>query len=337
MKKSLLLLSILGSTAGLAQAQSNVTLFGLVDVWLGKGKTETLTNGKFVTSGDTAQLTSAGLNGNRWGVRGTEDLGGGLKALFVLESGFNLDTGVSSSTTNQSFGRQAYVGMEGGLGTLQLGHTYSALNDIVGLNNSGFDSSFSASQRVLAVEHGNGVGGDRLRPTNAIKYISSNVGGFVGRASYALDEDSAVKKDQLDLAASFVSGPTSIHFGYQVQGDKVGEEDLKMAIVNGSYDLGVVKLMGSIGQSKLSAGKSSDTQFGVNVPFGATTVSFGFAQSKDNAAAGNAKRAGFGAAATYDLSKRTTLYTGLRANKTKVADVTTLKGNLFAVGVRHRF
>jgi predicted porin len=341
MKQSLIVLAILGSTAGFAQAQSSVTLYGLADVWVGKGKTETLTNGAFVTSGSAVQMTSGGLNGNRWGLRGTEDLGGGLKAIFTLESGFNLDTGTAATingAANASFGRQAFVGLQSGLGTLQLGNTYSALNDIAGLGNSGFDSSFSASQQVLAVNHSSGpVGGDRLRPTNVIKYISPTLAGFVGRVNYALDEATTTKKHQVDLAASWTSGPINANFGYQVQGDKTGTEDLKVTILNGSYDLGVVKLMGSLGQSKLAAGKSTDVQFGVNVPFGPATVSVGYAQSKDNQAAGNDKRTGFGVAATYDLSKRSTLYTAVRANKTKDGDVTLLKGNLFAAGMRHRF
>lgn len=335
MKKSLIALAILGSVAGAAQAQSSVTLYGLADLWVGKNKTEV--NG--VTTDSTVKMGSGGLNGSRWGLKGTEDLGGGLKALFLIETGFNADTG-TGRVTNGLGDRQTYVGLQSGMGTLVFGNAYSVMDDVAGAANSGFDSALSASQNVLALNHGNGpVGGYVARPQNVLKYTSPSFGGLTGAVSYSLDEATAAKKNQTDFRLSYGAGPIAANFAYEVQGDVgTGTDDRKLTLLNGSYDLGMAKVKASFGQSKLADAKSTDVQVGVDVPLSAAlTVSAGYAQSKDNAAAGDAKRTGFGLAAGYGLSKRTTAYAGLRTNKTKVGDTTTGKGSLFAVGLRHTF
>ena len=96
MKKSLIALAVLASVAGVAQAQSSVQLYGIVDLVLHKDK------------GASAALTSGGVSGSRWGLKGSEDLGGGLKANFLLEQGFDADTG-ALSTAGTAFSRQSYV------------------------------------------------------------------------------------------------------------------------------------------------------------------------------------------------------------------------------------
>jgi len=335
MKKSLIALAVLAAS-GAAMAQSSVTLYGVVDLNVGRESTTTYPMG-MATKVNNTRMSSGGLNGSRWGLRGTEDLGGGLNAIFVVESGFDADTGAGSGGPN----RRTVVGLSGGFGTVTLGNEYSAMDDMAGANNTGFDSAFSASNKVLAVNHGNGhVGGYVGRPKNAIKYVSPNFSGFTGAFSYALDEAAGVKKDQVDFRVSYATGPVTANFAYEVQGDKVFPDDLKVTALNGSYDLGMVKLKASVGQSKITNKKSNDVQLGVDVPLSsAVTLSAGFAQSKDKV--GNVdgdKRTGFGLAATYDMSKRTTAYAGMRSNKTKnSADVKTLSGNLVAVGLRHRF
>ena len=167
--------------------------------------------------------------------------------------------------------------------------------------------------------------------------MSPSFGGFSGGVSYSLDEVGA-KKNQMDVSASYGAGPIAANFAYEVQGDASGSDDLKLTALNGSYDLGMAKLLASFGQSKLASDKSTDVQVGVDVPLSAAlTLSAGYAQSKDNAAKGNDKRTGFGVAAAYGLSKRTTAYGGFRTNKTKNGGTTTLKGNAIAVGLKHTF
>ncbi|MDO9200708.1 MAG: porin, partial [Hydrogenophaga sp.] len=126
MKKSLIAIAVL-TVAGAASAQSSLNLYGVADVWVGKTK-----------NGDT-QLGSGGLAGSRLGFKGTEDLGGGLKAHFNLEQAISLDTGANVEA-GSAFSRQANVGLSGGFGTVKLGRSFSAFDDINGAANSGFDS-----------------------------------------------------------------------------------------------------------------------------------------------------------------------------------------------------
>src|SRR5690606_2453266 len=112
MKKSLLALAVIGAFAGTAQAQ--VTVYGMLDTGI-------------IISDDGQERTTqmgSGIGGaTRWGIRGSEDLGNGLKAHFVLESGFNSDDGSGSG----GFSRLSYVGLEGGFGTVRLGRQDTAM------------------------------------------------------------------------------------------------------------------------------------------------------------------------------------------------------------------
>lgn len=336
MKKSLIALAVLGAAAGAAQAQSAVTLYGIVDLWTGRTST---TDAAGVKANNTV-MESGGVSGSRWGLRGTEDLGGGLKALFTIESGFAADTGAGNGGPN----RQTYVGLQGGFGTVTFGNVYSAMDDVLGASNSGFDSALSASNLVLALP---ALYNDK--PRNAFKYVSPSFGGFSGGFSYSLDEVAKTKTNQTDFSLSYAAGPIAANFAYELQGDVVGTEDLKLTALNGSYDLGMVKLLGSVGQAKFGDEKATDFQIGADVPLSsALTLSVGYAQSKDNDAAGSGKRTGFGVAAAYSLSKRTTVYGGFRTAKGKdgsdllsfdAAGNTngTKKANVVAVGLKHTF
>ena len=134
MKKTLVALAALASV-GAAFAQSTVTLYGRVDVALMyiEQKTTTLLQGtqKTATGNPGFAVNSAGLTGSRWGLKGSEDLGGGLKAIFQLESGFTVDTG-GSGQGGLLFGRQAYGGFEGNWGTFTVGRQYSPLDTVWG-------------------------------------------------------------------------------------------------------------------------------------------------------------------------------------------------------------
>src|ERR1700748_2322615 len=111
MKKSLITLAVLGlgTAATAAQAQSSVTLYGLIDAGVTYVNSTKTANGghSLIAEQDGA---TAGLSGSRWGMRGNEDLGGGLAAIFVLESGFSYNNGTSGQG-GALFGRQAFVGL----------------------------------------------------------------------------------------------------------------------------------------------------------------------------------------------------------------------------------
>jgi predicted porin len=338
-KKSLIALAVL-AVSGAAMAQSSVTLYGIADVWVGNIKASEVA----ANPAGLSKIDSGGVSGSRWGIRGAEDLGGGLKAIFTLENGFDISKGTSPG----GFNRQAFVGVSGGFGTVVLGKPWTAMDDVMGASNSGFDSALSATNGVWVsnvIYAGN--------PGNTIKYTTPNFGGLNAGISHSLDEINAVKKDITDFSLSYGAGPVAANLGYQVQGGFSGTNDLKITTVNGSYDLGVAKLLASYAQSKVSTAKATEYQIGVDVPLSsALTVSAGYAQSKRNASAATGfaagvadsgvfagrKNAGFGLAASYSLSKRTSVYGGVSSAKGEnAAGADVSKRQLYAVGVRHAF
>lgn len=124
MKKVIFILAALSSVTGAVQAQSSVTLYGIIDTGLIYNNN---IGGKKLYA-----ISSSNVQGTRWGLRGIEDLGGGLKALFLLENGFNPDTG-NLNQGGDEFGRQAFVGIRSDrLGTITLGRQYDSVVDYTG-------------------------------------------------------------------------------------------------------------------------------------------------------------------------------------------------------------
>lgn len=166
-EKSLLALAALGAFAGAAQAQSSVTLYGVADMNLEYvnhlGVAPSVANGLNTGRGNSVyRMSSGGLSGSRWGLRGVEDLGGGLKALFVLENGFSLDTG-SLQQGGRLFGRQAYVGIESAqAGRFTFGRQYTTLFDLL--------ANFSPSGYATQYEPVVAQLGLNFRSDNTAKY-----------------------------------------------------------------------------------------------------------------------------------------------------------------------
>jgi predicted porin len=148
MKKSLIALAVLAAS-GAAMAQSSVTLYGVADAYVGSQKANAVTvSGTRLVSTATRNsvVESGGLSGSRWGLRGTEDLGNGMKANFVLESGFDISNGASQQG-GALFGRQAFVGLGGGFGAVSLGRQYNAYDEVKGgfLSAEGNSPNFDAT------------------------------------------------------------------------------------------------------------------------------------------------------------------------------------------------
>ncbi|WP_321794905.1 porin [Caballeronia sp. J97] len=122
--RRLLSIAILGILCNVAEAQSSVILYGIVDVGLSYVN-NTVSGGH---SGSQVSMASGNVQGDRWGLRGTEDLGGALKALFVLEGGMTVNNGALAQG-GDLFGRQAYVGISSALGTVTLGRQYDSVVD----------------------------------------------------------------------------------------------------------------------------------------------------------------------------------------------------------------
>ncbi len=309
MKKTLIALAVL-ATSGAAFAQSSVSIYGIADVVLHKDK------------GASAALTSGGVSGSRFGFKGSEDLGGGLKANFLLEQGFSLDSGLA--TAGQAFSRQSYVGLSGGFGEVKVGKIWTAYDDISGAINPVFDSVLAPTSVWASSAYA-------ANPANGLYYSTPSFGGISGAVSTSLKE--ATGNTSSAFHVKYEGGPVYAGLAYQI--DKVGAVDTKFTRVNGSYDLGVVKLLAGYGQVKADgAADVTDLTVGADVPLSANlVVSAGYASSK---ADGAVRKSSYGLGAAYALSKRTSVYGGLRNDN----DAATLAGGVdtrYGVGIKHTF
>jgi predicted porin len=177
LNKKVLTAATLAVFASAAHAQSSVTLYGLIDAGISY-----VNNSKTATGHDNLFKYDDGVaSGSRWGLRGTEDLGGGLKALFVLESGFNSGNGTLGQG-GALFGRQAYVGLsQNNVGSLTFGRQYSFSTDYLGGNYSTGGQTVAGNYAY----HINDV--DQLtssRINNAVKFSSANFAGLTFGAMY---------------------------------------------------------------------------------------------------------------------------------------------------------
>ena len=360
MKKSLIALAVLAAS-GVASAQSTVTLYGLVDAYIGSSKEKSTVGVTTLTVPRQTVINSGGFNTSRFGLRGSEDLGGGLKANFLLESGFDVDTGGARSYTNpytgvgsnSVFSRQSWVGVSGGFGEVKLGKMWTPFDDVKGFGAAGFDAGISAPANNVWLSNGY-----EDRPGNAIYYSTPDFSGFSAAAMYSLGENKAANVSAGKIASvnvKYAAGPAFVALSHQEQKANGGVAATKYTQLNGSWDFGVAKLLGAYGQVKnvsftnitltpttppatTVVDKSKEYQLGVDVPLGAAlTLSGGVARAKITlAGGGEVKSTGFGLAAKYDVSKRTFLYTGLQLAKSEIG-TSERKTDTYAVGVQHRF
>lgn len=348
MKKSLIALAVLG-TCGAAMAQSSVTLYGMADAWVGRTKNEVVGVG----STSNSVLESGGFNTSRLGFKGSEDLGGGLRANFNLEAALAIDNGTAGGLR---FDRQSWVGLSGGFGEVQLGKPWSPYDDTRAAANDTFNANFASSWTTWV--------GYEDNPNNTIRYNTPNFGGFSAAIAYSLGEDRATSPNDsasnvVSASLNYANGPLVVGFAHQsqkVEGangiDNFGVlTDLAVTgkttynLLNGSYDFGVVKLVGGVNQVKASPDgfgdvKANEWNIGVDVPVGGNfAVGVGFARSKVEAGGvDQEKTTGFSLGAKYNLSKRTFTYAAFNRTKTEgIAFAGEEKNTLFGVGIQHNF
>ncbi|BCQ24269.1 porin [Caballeronia sp. NK8] len=204
MKKSLLALAALGTFAGAAHAQSSVTLYGIIDAGFAYNNNS---NGQKLYA-----MNSGNLQGSRWGLRGTEDLGGGLKAIFVLENGFNVFNG-RLGQGGAEFGRQAYVGLSTAqFGTVTLGRQYDSVVDYTGAFEVGsqWASYFGAHPGDLDNMNNSN------RVNNAVKFTSANYAGFTFGGLYSLGGNAGqFNRNQIwSVGLGYSQGPLQLGAGY---------------------------------------------------------------------------------------------------------------------------
>lgn len=264
MKKTLLAAALMAGFAGIAHAETSVTLYGIVDGGIGYQQFKN-DAGKSKKTG----LINGVQSGNRWGLKGSEDLGDGLRAVFQLESGFNLGTGGSAqgsdAVKNRLFGRQATLGLAGdSWGQLDFGRqtniTSKYLPGVADPFKAGFDQAniggaFSAANTV--------------RYDNLITYQTPNFAGFQFGVGYSFNTDGpqAYKRDNgldsnekaITTGIRYANGPIAAALTYDQYktgeeldqfGNVVGGDTVKSWNIGGSYDFEVVKPFIAFGQTR---------------------------------------------------------------------------------------
>lgn len=203
MKKSFAFWVLLGMASGAAYGQSSVKLYGLIDEGVNYNSNA---GGKRLYN-----LSSGELQGSRWGLRGTEDLGGGLAALFVVENGFDVNTG-KLGQGGLEFGRQAYVGLSSPYGTATFGRQYDSVVDYLGP----LEVGDQWGGYIAAHPSDNDNFNNTNRTNNAIKYTSPTLAGFTFGGVYALSGIAgSVGRNQIwSLGAGYSNGPVVAGVGY---------------------------------------------------------------------------------------------------------------------------
>ncbi|MES2263989.1 MAG: porin [Pseudomonadota bacterium] len=307
MNNKILLLAMAGMNLGLAHAQSNVTFYGSID----SGPT-------YVSNvrGKSVQLLDDGvLQADRFGLRGSEDLGGGTRAVFNLEGGFVTSTG-AQPRANVLFNRQSYVGLANQWGTLTLGHHTNMMFDAVGkLSNGVLFGSFYAFHPGNIDEFAN-VG----QVDNSIKFTSAAYAGLSAGAMYSFGEqpgDSA-KSRAFGFNLTYARGPLKLGGAYTSANNKA---------VNLGSALGVQSLLGQnlIGGSvsspvytPLQADKVRNTGIGASYALDSVLLHAAVGQSKVQTVAGSATMTTPEFGANFRLAPADTLNFGY--SSTKLAD-----------------
>ncbi len=335
MKKSLVTLAILAA-AGVASAQSSVTLYGNVAAVYTHG------SGSGVGATSTSQIGSDCGASSFLGFRGKEDLGGGMSVGFVLEGDVCTDSGSGnpwpglSSTNNQaggaiggsalSFNRQSMLSLSSGMGELRVGRDYTAQF----LNHAVFDPYGTAGMGTTQTLKSIVFIPTAIRASNSIGYIlPGNLGGFYGQFQHYLGENvrngAATQNDGTGtgIRLGYANGPINVAFAtartrYAQAFNPGGLYGLvtfgnvTSTNMGASYDLGVAKVMALLSRDRINAAPSAWTVngslIGVHVPMGAGLIRASYSISKSDVVVSTPKTAQLALGYVHNMSKRTNLY-----------------------------
>lgn len=360
MKKTLV--SLLAITAACAaQAQSSVTIFGIVDTGFTR-------DGGSVAS--VSGLSTGNNASSRLGFRGTEDLGGGLKAGFWLEMGLQSDTGAgqtnssldnvaaSTATNSLQFGRRATVSLLGNFGEIRLGRDFTPAyyNETI----SPFGTTSVGTDVLL---QSNLLGQTQLRTSNGVHYFTPNtLGGFFAHVNYSFGEQASNLPLGTDDNGNYIGARIGYNKGPLLLALAYGKIDINRATglsndrsvvsLTGSYDFGVVKLTGEYQRQSIdntvnagfgnggtaSAGNDTDSDgfsIGAIVPVGSGIIKAAY--SRINIENGHGlntepRASKFALGYVHNLSKRTVVYTSVA--RLKNSNGTAAGGTLTAAAAR---
>lgn len=291
-----------------ASAQSSTTLFGIVDA-----------NVRYVNNGglpSNLSMNNSGLSSGRLGFRGTEDLGGGLKAGFWLEADVYADTGATHAS-GKFFQRRSTISLMGGFGEIRLGRDFSP----AGQNPTKFDPF-----NVIGLANSNivsrlpGTFSNYYRSDNAIQYFTPKWSGFQAEVMYALDED-PVSKAGRHIAGrlTYANGPLSLALTYGATDVNAAGTRLKQYGAGAAYDFGIARLMGYFQRDDLpygtygtrTAGAEDRWQVGLTVPVGGHYIRASYVRtdSRRGLASFNDSDANrYAIGYVHNMSRRTALY-----------------------------
>ncbi len=308
--------------AGSALAQSNIEIYGRLNTSLERQKA------------GSESLTGMVDNSSRIGFRGTEDLGGGLKALFMLEHGFNADTG-----TNQGdmWARESWVGLEGGFGRLRLGNTpsgtYFATADYVSMHNHDTGTSSDALYAYVI-----------MRDTDKISYTTPSLGGLTAELQYSLKETATGGDNAWEIAANYQTGPLQLGGGYVKFGDN------NLFAIRALYGMGAFTFGGYYERDDFDGDKRNNFRLAGMYAMGASEFHLNFGMAGDTGDVDDSGAKQFTLGYNYNLSKRTKVYafyTRIDNESNAAYTPSRLQGGLgltdgqdfssFALGLRHNF
>jgi len=322
MKKSLVALAVLAAS-GAAFAQSSVTLYGVADMAVGK------TNRAGLGQADDQfkAIASNTLNNgtSRFGFRGVEDLGGGLKAGFNFEGGLSLADGSGNFSGGTLFARAANMSLMGGFGEIRGGRTLTTSFYSV----ASWELSGTSNYSVVSNQFGfNGFG---PRDSAVVMYNSPDFGGIKFSASTVLKGNDAAAaaglQNKYDLSATYAAGPITVSGAYgKIQNNNEG------FVLGGKYNFGAFQVAGSYNNYETDAGAviNKGVTIGASTTMGPVVLTFDIARDTEF------KDTDLLLEAKYALSKRTFAYGAfMRDGKGKKGLVNDVNG--YAVGVRHNF
>ncbi|MES2019071.1 MAG: porin [Pseudomonadota bacterium] len=367
MKKSLAALAVLSAFTSLASAQSTVTIYGLVDAGLVRE-----------SGGVAGSVTNVGTgigSASRIGFRGTEELGNGWSAVFVLESGARIDTG-ASDVAGSLFNRQAYVGLKSAeYGALTVGRQYTPLYLTLSTVADPFGAGYAGSAKNLFP-----AAGVNTRTSNTLNYVSPKVAGIVAELAYSFGEQSgsssagsqfgaslAYSKDKLNvrLAHNHRNNDLTAAAGaLQTPPVPAADRDTgSNTLLAANYDFGAVKAYGAYGANKglnssplpnttnpfggvrpTASTDSRDLLVGASIPWGSNAILASYIR-KDDRTAFNQDASQWALGLTHSLSKRTSVYTTYAKISNRHGAGYTVGNNTdvgsgdsaFNAGIRHTF
>ncbi len=333
-----LAIAVIAAAPLLAAAQSNVTIYGVLDAALSKEDTGA-PGGKL-----PVQLNSGNQSSSRFGFRGTEDLGGGLKAIYNLEAGYALDTGVGDSAL---FGRRSVVGLESEYGTITLGREYSPVAAIAGATDPLGQGFYGSNLSAFS------AGRLTRRLSNSVNYKSNVYSGFSALAAYSAGEKTTGPSGNLrGVGLQYADGGLYIGGAYH-EYERLATGNDKEYTIGAAYKFGDIEVKGGYLVADPTGANNKFEQYNIGATYTMAANKFFVSFQQNKIEAGGAKGNALALAYTYNLSKRTNLYAsyakldnnnsgvfGLNSSSTNITPPTTAPGSdpsALTLGIRHAF